>query len=270
MQLAFMFNIWTVSSVLSFKALIFILSLPPFVKNLNTEYIMRSILTGFLIVFSLNIAKAQSSGEGSPDIPGDLIVNIGFNFLQDEPDNMRLNFFGSKSLGLYYTNRVVINQKLSFYPAIGFGFEKYSLDRDVTLGRDTDNNVVFTDISGLGEIRKSTLAVNYLEVPLELRFYPTGTTDGSGLFVGIGASVGFKVESHGKVKFENAEGDVNINKNRENFELSNLRYGLIGRIGTRGINAFYRVYFSELFSNGSGPEDSAPSTFTFGIGFNAF
>ncbi len=231
---------------------------------------MRSIFIGFLIVLSQGTLFAQSTNEGSPDLPGDLMVNVGLNFLQDQSPEMDLSLFGSKSLGLYYSNRFEISPAISFYPAIGLGLEKYSFDNDVAIVRDADDVVVLNDISSLGDIKRTKLAVTYLEIPAEFRFFPKKTSDGSGFFIGIGGSLGLRIESHSKVRIEDAQGDLTQNKNREDFDLNTFRYGLIGRVGARGINAFYRIYLSDLFDKDKGPGGAVPTSFTVGLGINAF
>lgn len=231
---------------------------------------MRRVIIALLVIAFSNVALAQDEKKGSPDLPGDLIVNLGINTLTNRPENMRVSAFGSKSFGIYYTNRIQLSPSFSFYPGIGITSEKYEFEEDVTLIRNADNETVVSDITDLGEIDKNRIAVNYLEVPLEFRYYPWKTNDGSGFFIGVGGSLGVRVESHMKLKY--SDGDVNFkNKFSNDFNLSSVRYGLIGRVGTRGISGFYRIYFSELFDAGQSPDPELnPTSYTIGISINAF
>ncbi len=213
---------------------------------------------------------AQSERVGSPDIPGDLIVNFGVNSLSGAPKSMKLNPLGSFSWGLYYSNRIGMGNMFAFYPGVGLGLEKYGFRKDVSLGFDEEQNVILDTISSLGVISKTNLAVNYIEIPAEIRFYPWKSTDGTGFFVGVGASIGFRFESHTKVKYEDSSGDNFQIKQRNDYNLSPFRAGVIGRVGTRSINAFYRMYFTELFDPGAGPEDISATAWTVGISFNGF
>ncbi|MEL7222470.1 MAG: hypothetical protein AAGJ93_14200, partial [Bacteroidota bacterium] len=131
---------------------------------------MRKLLIAVLFVVSANTAFAQEEKKGSPDLPGDLIVNVGINALVDRPRELRLNAFGSKSVGVYYTNRIALSPSFSFYPAIGLGLEKYDFQDDITL-IDSIGNVTLIDTIGFrGAIDKNRLATTYLEMPLEFRY----------------------------------------------------------------------------------------------------
>lgn len=232
---------------------------------------MRKLLIAVLFVVSANSAFAQKEKLGSPDLPGDLIINVGINALVDRPRELRLNAFGSKSVGIYYTNRVAISPTFSFYPALGLGLEKYDFQDDITLTNNATNETQITDISGLGVISKNRLATTFLEAPVEFRYFPKKTTDGSGFFIAIGGSIGIRLASHMKLKYTTEE-DVNVtDKFRTDYNQSTVRYGLIGRIGTRGVSGFYRVYFSQVFDDGQVPNGLAnPTSYTLGISFNAF
>jgi len=222
-----------------------------------------------LIAFS-NAALAQDNKTGSPDLPGDLIVNVGINTLLDRPKDLRLRAFKSKSFSIYYTNRIQLNESFSFYPAIGVAAEKYDFEDDITLMKDADDALQITDITDLGTIEKNRLAITYLEVPLEFRYYPWKSNDGSGLFVGFGGSLGVRLASHMKVKYTSGDNQI-TDKFKNDFNLGSVRYGLIGRVGTRGINAFYRIYFSNLFDNGKSPDSELnPTSYTIGLSINAF
>ncbi|MGB3467759.1 MAG: outer membrane beta-barrel protein [Cyclobacteriaceae bacterium] len=234
---------------------------------------MRKVLITLLVITFSYFAVAQDREKGSPDLPGDLIVNIGVNNLTNRADTMRTQAFGSKSFGIYYTNRIAISPRFSFYPAIGITSEKYQFDEDILLETDAEGVTTFRDLSEIGDIDKNRLAVNYIELPVEFRFHPWRTSDGSGFFIGVGGSVGVRVESHTKLVYSDGELDL-TEKQRNSYNLSTVRYGLLGRVGFRGINAFCRVYFSDLFSAGNLPspvDDSLnPNSFTVGISFNAF
>ena len=259
--------------------MIFNLSLQPFKKEFDK---MRKVLIAILLIVFSDVAFAQNEKIGSPDLPGDLIVNFGINTLRDRPDTMRLRAFGSKSFSVYYARRIQISPRFSFYPAIGISSEKYEFEESITFQRNSEGGIEFDDIprrfdfNERDDLEKNRLVINYLEVPVEFRFHPWKSTDGSGFFVGVGGSLGVRVSSHMKIKVDGVDDvtgeDFNYtDKFKNNFDLSSVRYGLIGRVGFRGINAFYRVYFSELFDTGKSPDPEAnPTSYTIGISINAF
>ncbi len=229
---------------------------------------MRKVVVLIVGVFT-GLSLMGQSNEGSPDIPGDLIVNFGSNSFSSSSESMKIKPLSSISWGIYYSKRIAMGNSFAFYPGIGLGLEKYGFKNDVTLGFDDEANVVIDTISALGSINKSQLIANYLEVPLELRFYPFKSTDGRGFFIAVGGSLGVRYESHTKYKYEDELNDNFMIKQRNDFNLNPFRVGAIGRIGSRGINAFYRMYFTDLFESGFGPDGNA-SVFTVGLSINAF
>ncbi|MCH2218577.1 MAG: PorT family protein [Flavobacteriales bacterium] len=232
---------------------------------------MRKVILLVVGVFvGLNL-MGQDAREGRPDIPGDLVINLGTNFFTSAESSFDLKPLNSLSWGIYYSKNISMGNSFSFYPGIGLGLEKYGFENELTLGFDSDNNVVFDSLSNIGDItvKKTQLMVNYIEVPLEIRYFPLKSTDGSGLFVGVGGTLGFRYESHTKYKYEDSLEDNFLVKQRNDYNLNPFRVGAIARVGTRGINAYYRMYFTDLFDSGFGPDGNA-TAYTIGISINAF
>jgi len=232
--------------------------------------LMRKCILVLLLIIIINDLNGQDTERLSrPDLPGDLLIDIGFNFVPDMPDTLDIGFWGSKSLGLYYSRYVPLFGKLSFHPALGLGLEKYNFrDDNVTLGFDDENQVIPVDISPL-EPAKSKLAITYLDFQAEFRFYPKGTDRGDGFFIGAGGSAGLRLASHTKVNFED-DGNLVKEKTKRSFNLSVIRYSAHGRVGWRGINFFYKAYLSNLFDAGEAPLNENSTTFTIGLSLNGF
>lgn len=233
----------------------------------------RIISALFLFTFFLSV-QAQDRRFAQPDLPGDLMLDIGLNYWTNERDT--LANFGSKSLGVYYTKRFKISNNLSFYPGVGLGFEKYSFKKNYHYA-NVDGNIQLDSLNGL--MKKNKLAVTYFDVPLELRFHPKGTIEGEGFFVGAGVFGGLKMGAHTKLKYE--QGDAKRKeKLRDNFGLEDYRYGYIIRVGWKGINFYYRRTMSQLFQDGQqqlNPDLTTPKgrpynpqISTFGINFTGF
>ena len=120
-----------------------------------------------------------SQSASSPDLPGALTVQVGFNFLIDNPENMSTDFWGSKAFNAYYMYSVRFGESaVSFHPGFGIGTDKYSFEEDVTLERNLNRTVsiVPLEMMEFGEVKKTKLAVTHFEVPLELGFILTKTT----------------------------------------------------------------------------------------------
>lgn len=190
-----------------------------------------------------------------PDLPGTLTVDFGFNFLQGAPDNLDLQFFKSKGVGLYYLYDMPIGEsKFSFHPGLGVGFESYAFSQNVTLayapGADSVD-IVNLDGAIYETVDKSKLVTHYVDVPLEFRFY--SKENYRGFMAAVGAKVGYLFSSYTKIKYE-TEGEPRTSKLRQDFNINRLRYGVSARLGFRGFNLHGQYMLSDLFKSGGGPE----------------
>ncbi len=91
---------------------------------------------------------------------------------------------------------------MTFNPAIGITAEKLRLDNNLNFQTTTDNSIVFDTLRNRGDLRTNKIAINYLEIPFELKYYPTRTVDGEGMFLSIGGILGARIESHTKIKYD--------------------------------------------------------------------
>ncbi len=246
------------------------------------------ILFLFTLLLSLNLsafANTSTGGEDDekdkkkskkiarPDIPGDLLIDFGFNFLLDNPSSLEMGFFGSKVVNFYYHWDIPIGKSnFSFSPGFGVGLEKYGWDGDNTLGRDENNNTVVLNLADVfpdSEIKNTKIAANYLDIPLEIRYHVNKENHNQGFRVAIGGKVGMLFDGHTKVKYKQ-DGDNKKLKQKDNFNLNRFRYGAHIRLGFPGVNIFGYYALNELFENGKGPEQTTSSSFNVGISIVGF
>lgn len=236
---------------------------------------MTRFFLNFLLLGIVLISAAQDKKFAQPDLPGDLVLDLGLNYWVNDDDTLKN--WGSKSLGIYYNKRYKISNKLSFYPAVGLGFERVAFQKNYHYDTDPDRNVVINSTSAL--IKKNKLAVTYLDIPLELRFHPKGTIEGEGFYVGGGVIGGLKLSAHSKLRY--IEDDINRKeKLHSNFGLNDIRYGYQVRVGWKSFQVFYKRYLSDFYRNRQqkvGPDleviDGAyfnPAITTIGISFAGF
>lgn len=230
---------------------------------------------GIVLITLCFFASAQN-GLKKPNIPGELMVDIGLNYWDQVSDSLEQKGWPSKSLSLYYVRRKELSTKFSFYYGAGLGFEKFGLGDDNSLFSTIDSAYIdaFPAVT-IGSPAKNKLAVVYLDVPLELRFHPRGTEEGEGFFVGVGGILGLRMHAHTKLKYD-ANGETVKQKFTGKFNLNAVRYGTQVRLGFKGVHIFYKEYFSELF-NDSVNVNNAPNTpgfnptyRTFGINITGF
>ncbi len=209
------------------------------------RYVYGVILT--LLVIS---ASAQD-GLKRPDIPGELMVDVGFNVWSSMPGALERRTWSSKSIALYYTKRKAFSSKLSLNYGIGFGMEKMSLGDSSTLFSNVlVNDTLRSVVIGPNpqNFDKNKLATTYLDIPIEFRFHPMGTEDGEGLFLGVGGIVGLRLNAHTKWKYDN-NGETVRDKVSGKFNLNSVRYGYQIRAGFRGAHIFYKRYVSPVFKD---------------------
>ena len=189
------------------------------------RYVFIALLT--FVVFA---ASAQEEGKKlkRPDIPGELLVDIGFNAWSSMPGPLKRETWASKSVGIYYMKRKAFGNKLSLYYGIGLGLEKIGLGDSATLasgvnlGTGQNDSIVNVGIIPNPEnFRKNKLAITYLDIPIEFRFHPTGTIDGEGFFISAGGIIGLRLTSHTKWKYEN-NGETTRQKITGRFNLNNF------------------------------------------------
>ncbi|MEP2026486.1 MAG: outer membrane beta-barrel protein [Reichenbachiella sp.] len=233
--------------------------------------IIFALFAGLLLATG-HFAKAQLTEEikkKTPELPGQIMIDFGFNLSKDNPSNMDYNWWRSKSVGLYFVKSFEFSKKLELRPGIGVSLEKFghvdnmevfAYGEDAT-GADT---LGFSTVLG-GDLKKNQLAVNYIEAPVEVRFNLNGNEKKDGMFLAIGGSAAYRFESHTKIKYEDEFGNKMKAKTKNDFGLNKIRLGAYARLGYRSFSVFYKTYFTDVFSS-SGPTGTADMTYsTIGI-----
>ena len=116
---------------------------------------------------------------------------------------------------------------------------------------------------------RSKLAMNYVDIPLELRWYSSGDSYNRGFRAAIGAKIGVLYSSFTKFQYEDTAGDNNYVKNRQNLGLNRFRYGVQARVGFGGFSLFSFYELSDKWDTPpAGGENT--KTLTFGISLTGF
>ena len=220
-------------------------------------------LIGVVLIITVLFGQAQESNFSRPDLPGELMVDVGINTWSAVPDTLNRKGWASKSIGIYYSKRHEIGRKLSFYSGLGLTMEKMGFNGNTSLS-DSSTYIYETPFDG---VSKNKLAATYLEIPVEFRFHPRGTDEGEGLFFGVGGMIGLRMNSHTKWKYEQ-DGGKKTHKISGDFNLEDLRYGYQIRFGFRGVHLFYKRYLSKMFRNPI--EGADPNMATIGINLTGF
>jgi hypothetical protein len=123
------------------------------------------------------------------------------------------------------------------------------------------------------DIKKSMLVTNYIEVPLELRYTLNPEDPSRSFHLGVGGRIGWMYDSFNKIKYKE-DAETKILKDKQNYNLNRIRYGLLGRLGFGGFSMFCYYNLSPLFEKGNGIQTDNVSndfnTLTFGLSVSNF
>lgn len=223
-------------------------------------------------------SKLVQEKAGRPDIPGDLMIEFGFNWAKEAVSGYGFKTMGSRTFNAYYLYDMNLGESaFSFHPGIGIGTEKYKFDENITLGYGPDslgNTVVqfvqLDSIYGVGtNYKKSQLNANYFDIPIEIRWRSKKYDPKGSLKITVGGKIGFLMDSKTKVKYAES-GENKISKQKERYELYGIRYGVYGKLGFGGFSAFCYYGLSDLFQKDKGPMATTMYPITFGLSLALF
>lgn len=224
--------------------------------------------------------KPKSPIGGRPNIPSDLNIEFGFNQLTNRPSNIGINFFGSRTFNVSYQVPIKLlgdKSGLTLNPGIGIGSDKFdftdneNLFINPTLGRESSKLEDVTEVYGEDiNLRKSNFALNYFEMPLDLRFHLNKNNYNKGFRFSVGAKVGFLYGAHTKVRYESAEFGTRQLKDAQNYGLEKFRYAISMKAGSPGFYVWGNFYLNDVWQAGRGPFETQASQITFGIAVSVF
>ncbi|HET8858683.1 porin family protein [Marivirga sp.] len=247
-----------------------------------------TILTAVTTVNAQNLQEKNTFGP-RPNLIGDLTFSVGLSMLAgNDVENLNLRPIGNNAFKIGYLYPVQIsNSNFSFNGGIDLSFNKYAFEGDsLTLQVVSDDNQITrvrlqrlgTDIVGTNStVEKTKFESNYINIPLELRYYfNKEKMNNGGFFLAAGGSIGYLINGKTKIKYVENEQTKKI-KRKEKFELNQFRYGAHFRIGIGGFAGYFEYDFSELFNPGRGPLNNAENPvatqttpYRFGLSFNLF
>ena len=180
---------------------------------------MKKLLTLAFLAFTLN-AQAQESAPtspkttigGRPNIPNDLSIEFGLNQLTNRPEDLALNLFGSRTFNVYYQKPFKLFGDQSGFvisPGIGIATNKFSFKDDENLFRSSTlgaESSVLKDVSSVYgttiDVKTNNLAVNYLEVPVDLLYHVNKKDYSKSFRLSLGARVGYLYQAHTKITYD--------------------------------------------------------------------
>jgi hypothetical protein len=198
------------------------------------------------------------------------------NYLQDgkfpdeEGEAYAVRPWGSWYFGLSSVQRTRLSQKFYLEWAMGVSWYDFKFQNDNTVVVKDDLGINFEEDLNDVTFVKSRMEITYLHASAVPMFsfggYPSGRkwrNYNTGFRIGAGPYVAYRVGSSTKQVYKE-DGDKEKIKNKDNFYLNNVRYGLRLQIGFKSADFFFNYDLNELYATGKGPKLNA---FSFGITF---
>ena len=172
---------------------------------------------------------------------------------------MELDYARSIQFGLniFQRNFHIYKNYLNLYTGLGFDFNHYALERDVTLKAGTPRLTYTTDSSI--SFKKNSLNVSYLKAPLMIEVNTSKNPD-KNFHIAIGAELLYRIHAVVKQTYEKDDKRIKI-KQRDAFHLEPFIYNAVARIGFNNISVYATYGFTRLFK-----KDQAPQVYPFTAG----
>lgn len=235
---------------------------------------LNQLFLSITLFLSVLAVKAQETTKQAvvarPDLPGHFLFDLGLNSGINTPAKAwRKGFWGSRTINLYYYYPIHISKKFSFNPGLGLSMERFKFTNFYLL-KDTLDDVEQYDLvpnKVYPGLKKSQLAMNYFEIPVEFRFDANPSDPARTFWAAIGGRFGVNVNTHTKIKFKE-DGEMNYLKERWRHGVSRIRYSVGARFGVGGFGWFVYYNLTPLFEKDKGPSKTDMTVLTAGITIN--
>lgn len=224
--------------------------------------------------------KQKTPIGGRPDIKGDLFLDFGFNVLNNRPSDLNTNFFPSRTLNVYYQYPINLfgdQSGFTLNPGFGFGMDKLAfrnnrnLFNNPLLGPESSRLVDISTVYGQDvEVSTNNFALNYFDIPVEIRYHFNKKNYGKSMKIAIGGKVGYLVNAQTKIEFTDDNGLTRKIKDRQSFGVNPLRYGVYTKMGFPGFNLWAYYGLNNVFQKDKGPFSTEATQFNFGLSFALF
>lgn len=191
-------------------------------------------------------------------------------FPDEEGEQYAVSPWGSWSVALSSVQRTTLSKRFYLEWALGVSWYNFKFLNDNTVVVKDDSGIRFeVDLDDVSFV-KSRMQVTYINVSA-IPMFSVGEhrkswkwkSYNSGFRIGAGPYVGYRVGSSTKQVYKKDDDKQKI-KNKDNFYLENLRYGVRLQIGVRSADFFLSYDINELFAAGQGPKLNVIS---FGVTF---
>ncbi len=191
------------------------------------------------------------------------LLDLFTDVWQNEPANMDMNTI-NRGVGIYILHDFVLGTS-NFSVATGLGFASHNLYSDHYYIYDPDTDTYnFEPIEA--DYDKNKISLNYLDVPVELRFRTRTLPHTFRIHAGIKG--GYLINAHTKFVGEDEVFGHDIKFKEHRLEqIEKFRFGITGRIGYGRVTLNAYMPLTDVFS-GNNAEEMNP--FSVGLTFILF
>lgn len=212
------------------------------------------LFTVLILAFTLTSAMGQETDGAKKKLKGKdrLLIGITTDMWLNSPSGVETKVFSPGfNVAMVYDYPLGTS---SFSLAGGLGFSSYNIHSNSQPKTQRDGNgdpsgTYLDIIPDSVDYKKNKLSVNYIEIPVEVRFRSRGDKSYRRFGVAAGFKAGLLVQSHTKYK----DDGLKIKLYDVNF-LNKLRYGPTFRVSYGKISLFGFYSLTSLFEDGKGPD----------------
>lgn len=190
------------------------------------------------------------------------MFNLTFDNVFHKETNGFKSQWHSRGVGLYYMYDIPIKKsRVSIAPGLGFRHSSLYHNSFMTEDATGTSFTAIADYKDNDDFKKHKLATNYIEIPVELRFFSKPGKNGKVVKAAVGFRGSFKLTAVNKET--NKENDYYKKFKTKGFkDVNTFQAGPTLRIGYGGFNVFAYYGVLGVFKKDKGP-DLAP--FSIGI-----
>lgn len=222
---------------------------------LNLLMLRKAIFT-ILCFVSLG-AAAQSEADAAYSKPSRdyFMFQLGYDGWAGAPDSVNVGGL-SRSLNMYLCYDFPIKaSNFSFAAGVGLASSNmFFKDQQVIIG-DTNTQIQFVDDNDV--FKRFKLSMNYVEAPLELRYFSNKLNRNKGFKAAIGMKVGALLNSHVKGVRDFNNKPIREKESTRRF-IETYRVGGTLRLGYGNFSVYGQYGLNGLFRVGNGPQDIFP------------
>jgi hypothetical protein len=177
-----------------------------------------------------------------------LIIDINLDNWDKTPAGVDMKTWRSRGINIMFTDEKQFGKgNVAFAWGIGFSSQNFHTNGELIRDENIDSSYFSTARLDTISYDLNKLSVNYIDIPLELRFRTNANAKGNRLKLALGFKLGVLVNAH--TKFD--DGDVKY-KTYHLKNIPDLHYGLTGRLGFGRIGVSYFMSLTTLFNEGEG------------------